>query len=556
MVLMDFQAKAVEEVPARFREHRAVLLTLPTGAGKTVVFAHLVKELAGRGLRSLVLVNRHLLLQQAALTFRRIGVIPGSFTAGGITYGDGHQCAIGMVKTVRNRLARPDLAAYFARYDVVVIDECHLGEFPWVFSHPVFEKAKILGVTATPLAPKGKKPLRAFYTSIIEPTSVPELIKLGRLVPCRHLGGQRDLTGLVIERGEYTDESQGSVLGTDEAIAKIVADYKREYMGQPFLIFNPSQDVSHRAALAFSRAGVPCQAVLSGNDDLKGHDEAQRSVAFAAFRSGKLLGLSNTAILTAGADFPDCRLIINNFKTVSRAKYYQILGRGGRASEGKAYFTCLDYGDNYKDFGVFDLMWARSPSANRLIANWSELFYNPFAPPSGMPAPVKDCPKCAAVLPAQSRVCPVCQYQFPPPRKDEAGPLADLGEVEVEKSLAEMLAAWRRQADKFAKSPEHAEAYVAKRVRQNLGLAGLREYAVLAGKPDGWADKELARLRKQLWADVKGLVGITDGLVVAAEIRKQLEAGLDFFKVEAAVRKSLKNPEKYLEFLTGEAARV
>jgi len=68
--LRPYQAEAIEAIlAAQTRGVTRPLVVLPVGAGKTIVFAHLLRQRAGR---ALVLAHRDELLQQAVAKLRLI----------------------------------------------------------------------------------------------------------------------------------------------------------------------------------------------------------------------------------------------------------------------------------------------------------------------------------------------------------------------------------------------------------------------------------------------------------------------------------------------------
>jgi hypothetical protein len=84
-------------------------------------------------------------------------------------------------------------------------------------------------------------------------------------------------------------------------------------------------------------------------------------------------------------------------------------GRGARPHPVKLAFTIIDLGANCLTHGS----WA-SPR------NWEDIFHNPKKPGAGV-APVKECPKCAALLHTSKMKCDAqhlgmlfpCGYEFP-----------------------------------------------------------------------------------------------------------------------------------------------
>jgi superfamily II DNA or RNA helicase len=78
MILYPFQKEAKEAVLRHWESgHKAALISLPTGAGKTIVFSDILKSsLSGGDAKGLVLVHRDELLRQA--TERLNFVWPGA----------------------------------------------------------------------------------------------------------------------------------------------------------------------------------------------------------------------------------------------------------------------------------------------------------------------------------------------------------------------------------------------------------------------------------------------------------------------------------------------
>ena len=66
MNLRPYQQEAVAAVEKEWRDgHRKTLLVLPTGTGKTIVFAHVAKDCVSAGKKVLILAHRDELLTQA-----------------------------------------------------------------------------------------------------------------------------------------------------------------------------------------------------------------------------------------------------------------------------------------------------------------------------------------------------------------------------------------------------------------------------------------------------------------------------------------------------------
>lgn len=544
MKLRDYQLAAINDILASWDSGNIrTLLTVPTGGGKTVIASKLIEVIIGSGGRVLLFVNRLELLSQTARTLQRTGINPSIITSDCIQIGS-QKIYIAMQATLRNRLKRRQYSEYFQGFTHLIIDECHYGDFRWVFSHEAFKNIKILGLTATPISAKKDMPLRDIYQNIIEPVTVKDLIAEGSLVSARHFSVKRDLSKLTVKGGEFTESSQEAVFAGKALYEDVVNKYKEFCAGRKCIVFNTTQRMAVEMALAFNEAGIKSDYLISGNDEHDGVTDERRRRILEDFQNGDLMVISNTAILTAGFDAPICSAIILNYATMQRAKYVQCIGRGARPFSGKKDFVVVDIGENNYRFGLFDMMWERKGKISRLINSWSELFWNPYAPKSESLPPVKDCPHCNAMLPAQVRVCSVCGHVFSNKREQHA--LQEFAEVKVEKSPEQMIKDWiwvARHKD------VGGENFVLKKIRENLGVSGLYLYAEIAGREKNWADSYYRSRKERLWSDIKRTFPIRQVQdFIAEDIRKQLASKVDFFKIEIAYReKVLAYPDEFLK---------
>lgn len=117
-VLRDYQESAVRDIRATFGNGvRRVLLTAPTGSGKTVLFSYIAAGVAAKGKRVAIIAHRTELLAQisAALSMFRV---PHAVLEGGTRGLPRAQVTVASVFTLARRLA------HFAPPDLVVVDEC------------------------------------------------------------------------------------------------------------------------------------------------------------------------------------------------------------------------------------------------------------------------------------------------------------------------------------------------------------------------------------------------------------------------------------------------
>ena len=180
------------------------LLVLPTGCGKTIVFAKITEELVRRGKRVLILAHRGELLEQAADKIAKAtGLQCATEKAEESCIGSWFRIVVGSVQT----LQRPKRLAQFKPdyFDNIIIDEAHhviSGGYQAVLEH--FNTAQVLGVTATP--DRGDmKNLGTVFDSLAYEYTLPKAIKAGYLVPIKALTLplKLDLSNVTTQAGDF-----------------------------------------------------------------------------------------------------------------------------------------------------------------------------------------------------------------------------------------------------------------------------------------------------------------------------------------------------------------
>ena len=103
LALRDYQATNVNEIRTAFAQHRRVLFVLPTGGGKTIIFAHITTGAAAKGKRVIILAHRQEIADQIGRALAAMGVAHSRIQPGHDRTDDLVQ--VGMVQTVARRLA-------------------------------------------------------------------------------------------------------------------------------------------------------------------------------------------------------------------------------------------------------------------------------------------------------------------------------------------------------------------------------------------------------------------------------------------------------------------
>lgn len=340
ITLRPYQQAAIGAIKAATREGvRRQLVQLPTGAGKTVVFADVIRQRHPRG-RALVLAHRDELVQQAAeklaavLPEEPIGILKAARRDSG---------AYVLVASVQS-LARPErLASIGGGWATVTIDEAHhapartyqdilkaLGAF--TPTGPL-----VLGFTATPVRADDAA-LDATFERLVYQYPLAQMIAEGWLAPLRGVRVQVDVNLDTVRRqgGDFVARDLGQQLADADAPGAILSAWQEHAAGLPTLVFTPTVALAAAVAQAFQAAGIAAEHV-SGRTPTE-----ERRGLLRALRDGELTVLANCGVLTEGFDEPSLQCLVMARPTQSLGLYLQMLGRGTRPYPGKRECLILD----------------------------------------------------------------------------------------------------------------------------------------------------------------------------------------------------------------------
>ena len=314
--------------------HRRTLLVLPTGTGKTVVFAKVTEDQVRSGDRVLILAHRGELLDQAAdkLT-KATGLRCSTEKAEQTSLGSWYRVTVGSVQSLQQEKRLKRFPADW--FGTIIVDEAHhaiTDGYRRVISH--FPEAKLLGVTATP--DRGDlRDLGEVFDSLAYEYTLPQAIRDGYLVPIKALTVplRLDISGVGIQGGDYKPGELDSAL--DPYLEQIAEEMKRSCADRKTVVFLPLIKTSQKFARILNAHGFRA-AEVNGTS-------ADRSEILADFEAGKYNVLCNSMLLTEGWDCPavDCIIVLRPTKI--RSLYCQMVGRGTRPAEGKKDLLLLDF---------------------------------------------------------------------------------------------------------------------------------------------------------------------------------------------------------------------
>ena len=338
MNLRPYQTEARRRIHAEWDAgHRRTLLVLPTGTGKTVVFAAVAEDCVRAGQRVLVLAHRGELLDQAADKIHRsTGLRCALEQARHSSLDSPLRITVGSVQTLgqEKRLAR------FGHdwFGAIIIDEAHhaiTGGYRQVLDW--FPDARVLGVTATP--DRGDmQNLGKVFDSLAYEYRLQDAIAEGYLCPilAQTIPLQLDLTGVELSVGDFAAEDIDTAL--DPYLDQIAAQMQIHCAGRRTVVFLPLIKTSQKFRDILQEHGFRA-AEVNGQD----YNHRDRAAVLDAFAAGKYDVLCNSMLLTEGWDCPpvDCVVVLRPTKV--RSLYSQMVGRGTRPSPGKKNLLLLDF---------------------------------------------------------------------------------------------------------------------------------------------------------------------------------------------------------------------
>lgn len=393
-MLRPYQADAVAQIKEHFKKgNRKVLLHLATGGGKTVVFSHIMQEVAKRAKRPIMIVRGRHLVDQASQRLQREGVYHGVMMAKHWNYQPIAPVQVCSIDTLIARGLQPPA-------DLIVIDEAHMAiskgyaDFIAQYDNPF-----ILGVTATPFV---QKSLRHVADVIVKPTTVQQLIDEGHLVAPRYYAPSApDVSDVKISRatGDYDQHDLAEVMKSGGLVGDIVYHWKKLAANRPTICFAASVEHSKNIVEQFRAQGITAEHCEAETPD------EERKAILERMRTGRTRIVSNVGILCIGVDMPYCSAIIMARPTKSYNLYIQQAGRGTRPFQDKSDFLLLDHAGNVLRHGFIteerdadlDGTEIKLEKTPKTCASCFAVFYG-FACECGFVAPVADRPKETLII--------------------------------------------------------------------------------------------------------------------------------------------------------------
>lgn len=401
--LRPYQRESIDAAWAFMRARSGnPCIVLPTGAGKTIVLAELIREALTQwpGTRIAVVAHVRELVQQNHDKLRAYWPeAPAGIYSAGLGRRDRFEPIIfASIQSVAKR------AMSLGRFDLLLIDEAHRIPLSGEGQYREFiagcrqanPHLRIAGLTATPYRLGGGPVCGPDYilNDIAYEANVGDLIRQGFLCRLTSKSGaaRADLSGVHVRNGEYVGreleracDQDAIVQAACDEIVALCADRRA------WIVFAAGVKHAEHVCQALRDRGI-ASATVDGTTA-----SGERAARIAAFQRGELRALVNVNVLSEGFDATHIDAVVLMRPTKSAALYYQQVGRGLRLHPAKTDCLVLDFAGNIVEHGPIDAIRPpRKPGEKAKSA-----------------APVRECPGCGAIVLVQVRQCPDCGHQFP-----------------------------------------------------------------------------------------------------------------------------------------------
>jgi superfamily II DNA or RNA helicase len=372
--LRHYQQPLVDQAGLLMQQGRVPCIVLPTGGGKTVVLAELVRQALLRQERVVCVAHRQEIVQQITQSLRQH--LSGTGTSIEVVQAGckAHwraQVTVGMVPTLARRTKH--LGA-FAGCTLFQDEAHHAAASTWLSVQQALQPARRAGLTATPVRPDGKgMGDAAGFTDLVLGPHPDELMAEGALCRYRLFAAPQQISSQGLRRrgGDFVlSDVEKRVV---EINGQIVPDWERLNPDRlPTITVAVSVDHAHQLAALYRDAGHAAEAVDGSTP------KGQRDAAFARFRSGETTVIVSCALIDEGLDVPSATVLQLTRPTASLRLWKQLCGRVLRPADGKPYAVIVDHTDNWRRLPLPDarIKWELNPDV-QAVAQRRQLEIDP-----------------------------------------------------------------------------------------------------------------------------------------------------------------------------------
>ena len=386
--LRPYQLAGNDLIRASFKSgHHAPLFVLPTGGGKTVMFADIARGAVSYRNRILVLVHRREIMEQTRAKLFALGITAGQIAPGRPPTADMVQVA--MIQTLVRRLS------VVRRPDLIIIDESHhvLPDNSHGRALSYWREVPRIGFTATPERLDGRG-LRESFDDLVQGPTAAELVKAGYLSYPVVYAPPGELAEYHVRRGDFDTTEQQKSMSARRIVGDVIEHYRRHFNGLPVICFCVNVEHSRLMAAQFSDAGWSALPVYGDMPD------ADRERALKGLADGTVQVVTSCDLISEGFDTPAVAGVILLRRTMSLGLFLQQCGRSLRPFPGKTRAIILDHCGNYALHG-------------HVLAERKWSLDSQRRDPRKEKAPTTTtCSRCYGVWPGAPKKCPACGFEF------------------------------------------------------------------------------------------------------------------------------------------------
>ncbi len=345
--LRDYQHKWIKDIWKSWQlGNRRVLAQLPTGAGKTVCFAHICHKFFQQQQQVLVVAHRIELISQAAEKLEQIiGESVGIIKSGVPAH---PECRI-QVASIQT-LARRKILELPLNIGLLIFDEAHhtsASSYRRLIEN--YESAQILGVTATPQRIDGQGFVDLFDDLVIG-IDTAQLMKTGYLSKFRLFTTNQTISTIGVSKscGDFRAKELAVAVTSQIGVRDILENYLLYAKNLRTVIFASSLEHSRALAAEFCHHNISAEHLDGQTSPQKRLEILQR------FCTGTTQVITNYEILTEGYDCPNIECIYCVRPTESSTLWLQMTGRVLRTHSLKPTAVIIDVTDNWKKHGLPD----------------------------------------------------------------------------------------------------------------------------------------------------------------------------------------------------------
>jgi len=335
--LRPYQSEVIAELGRDIADgKRRIIAVAPTGAGKTIVAACVIKDRVASGQRVLVLAHTREIIKQTSLKLSAYGIEHGIIQAGLVADPD-QPVQVASVQTLWSRAMRRNTMP-LPPANLLIIDEAH--HCPASTYRKIIEEypnATLLGLTATPCRGDGRG-LGGIFDMIVECPQVAALIEQKYLVKTRvYAPVDPDLKGVETRVGDYVESQLAERMDRANLVGDIVTHWHKYGERRRTVCF--AVNVAHSIHIRdeFIKSGVRAEHVDGSTP------KPDRDAALARLASGETELITNCQVLGEGWDLPEVACCILARPTKKMGLYRQMIGRVLRPAEGKMNAIVLDH---------------------------------------------------------------------------------------------------------------------------------------------------------------------------------------------------------------------